>query len=329
MRYAELYHAMPDPSIQQLLAIQEQGSWPLPIDHMTDSRDLFELSTGEKGVPQDRNQRLYVLSIREDRLLNKIRHLYLIPTQCMTADAMTKPMSSFPLMLLLTSGLLLFFNMDKHPIIRRTLEKQLPGFAETELHKSDSQHKQQNKTKHHNYHNILFATTLAITTTISEAADHNNPIINPIITTTTTTTIINNNDNIQIPHWAFIIMLLYLLLHIVKDTVSFVCMVPACLKQTKTIISNMFMFVCCCCCRKTTTTQPVISEVHQQLDELISQTVYMSKYGKAYHRNNLCGCLVKSEQVTGYSPCSNCLNNDRKQQKSLLSFLEEAHRKTD
>ena len=53
--------------LQALIQIQENGKWCSPIDHCTDCRDLFQLVVGEKGVPQDRYQRLYVLSLREDK----------------------------------------------------------------------------------------------------------------------------------------------------------------------------------------------------------------------------------------------------------------------
>jgi hypothetical protein len=108
----------------KLIVIQETGSWPIPVDMATDCSDLFELVTGEKGIPQDKGQRLYVLSLREDRLLNKIRKLYLIPTECMTADALTKRIMSAVLMFYLTTGLLMFFNVEKHPIkVRRLLRR--------------------------------------------------------------------------------------------------------------------------------------------------------------------------------------------------------------
>ena len=138
MRYAELYHPDEKPTLSTLLAIQETGAWPIPVDAATDCNDLFELVTGAKGVPQDKGQRLYILSLREDRLLNKIRRLYLIPTECMTADALTKRMISAVLMYFLTTGLLMFYNVDKHPIkVRRLLRR--PDFADDELYKPDEQ----------------------------------------------------------------------------------------------------------------------------------------------------------------------------------------------
>ena len=62
------------------------------------------LETCLKGVPQDRHQRLYVLSLRENRVNGRLRKCFLIPTEIMGADALTKKMISRQLMNLLTSG---------------------------------------------------------------------------------------------------------------------------------------------------------------------------------------------------------------------------------
>ena len=59
---------------------------------------------GEKGVPQDRYQRLYILSLREDRLKGAIRRVLWIPTGGMLADPLTKSMLSPVLYDLLTHG---------------------------------------------------------------------------------------------------------------------------------------------------------------------------------------------------------------------------------
>ncbi len=83
---------------------QESGDWCIPIDHFTHCRDLFQLSVGEKGVPQDRHQRLYILSIREDRIKGAIRHFWWIPTSGMVSDALTKPMISPIMYDLITHG---------------------------------------------------------------------------------------------------------------------------------------------------------------------------------------------------------------------------------
>jgi hypothetical protein len=87
-----------------LTKIQEVGGWVIPLDHCTDCRDLFQLVIGEKGVPQDRYQRLYILSLREDRIKGAIRHFIWIPTAAMVADALTKVMISPIMYDLLTHG---------------------------------------------------------------------------------------------------------------------------------------------------------------------------------------------------------------------------------
>jgi len=92
------------PTVAQLIAIQERAEWCIPIDHYTDCRDLFELTVGERGVPQDRYQRLYIMSIREDRIKRAIRYFIWIPTSAMLADALTKSMISRIMYDLLTHG---------------------------------------------------------------------------------------------------------------------------------------------------------------------------------------------------------------------------------
>ena len=52
--------------------------------------DLFELVTGAKGIATDKNQRLVVIALREDRLSNRIRSYQHFPTSCMLADGLTK-----------------------------------------------------------------------------------------------------------------------------------------------------------------------------------------------------------------------------------------------
>ena len=56
-----------------LLACQLSNVCLIPVDHITDCMDLYELCCGEKGVSSDKNQRLVILSLREDRLRGIIR----------------------------------------------------------------------------------------------------------------------------------------------------------------------------------------------------------------------------------------------------------------
>ena len=62
----------------------------LPQDHFIDCMDLWELSCGYRGIPQDKGQRLGVLVIREERRALRLRRLYHITTHYMLADLLTK-----------------------------------------------------------------------------------------------------------------------------------------------------------------------------------------------------------------------------------------------
>ena len=90
--------------MKQLIEIQDTAAFAIPIDHWSDCRDFLELSVGLKGVPQDRHQRLYVLSVREDRLRGYIRRFFWCPTTSMVADGLTKDMISEILYDLCTFG---------------------------------------------------------------------------------------------------------------------------------------------------------------------------------------------------------------------------------
>ena len=68
------------------------------------------------ALPQDRSQRVYILAHREARLAGRLRWMVLIPTQCMLADALTKPMLAVQLLKLMTSGQVDFENQPNHPI---------------------------------------------------------------------------------------------------------------------------------------------------------------------------------------------------------------------
>ena len=138
VRLSELLHPEPAPSLLQLTKIQEEGNKLIPVDYYGDCRDVFELVTGERTLPQDKGQRLYVLSIKEARLMGKIRMLTLIPTQCMTADSLTKSMIHASMLLLLTTGLIRFFNVDKHHVTTRIMPS-VKDYDEHDLTKNDKQ----------------------------------------------------------------------------------------------------------------------------------------------------------------------------------------------
>eukprot|EP00959_Pyramimonas_sp_CCMP1952_P224963 4703988-Pyramimonas_sp.AAC.1 len=59
------------PTLEELIEADADACYGIPIDTMTDCRDLYELCTGMKGVPQDRSQRLIIVSLREKRQIHK------------------------------------------------------------------------------------------------------------------------------------------------------------------------------------------------------------------------------------------------------------------
>ena len=121
VRLAEFHHPKPQPSIKELIQVQEEGDPRLPIDFYGDCRDVFELTTGLRTLPQDKSQRLYILSLKECRLSGRMRLLTLVPTQCMTSDSLTKPMVHDSMLNLLTTGTVRFHNEPNHPVTSRTL----------------------------------------------------------------------------------------------------------------------------------------------------------------------------------------------------------------
>ena len=114
-RLAEITMGPTKPTIQQLLAVQERGCPHFPVDVHTDCRDFYELTTGSRTLPQDKSQRLYIMAHREARASGRIRWTILTPTECMTADALTKVMQSPCLMKWLSTGVVDFWNTG-HPL---------------------------------------------------------------------------------------------------------------------------------------------------------------------------------------------------------------------
>jgi len=121
LRLAELLSPTRKPSLQQLAALQEAGVPFLPVDSMTDCKDLYALTTGRTALPQDKSQRVYILAHREARLCGRLRWIILVPTQSMVADALTKPMLSKQLLHLLSTGQVIFMNQEGHPLEARRL----------------------------------------------------------------------------------------------------------------------------------------------------------------------------------------------------------------
>eukprot|EP00435_Cladocopium_sp_Y103_P015804 s1188_g3.t2 len=130
IRLSELGHPERAPTLKQLIYIQENGNPELPIDFYGDCKDLWELVTGMRTLPQDKGQRLYVLGVKEARISGKIRQIVLVPTECMTSDALTKPLIHGSLLQLMTSGTVSFYNMPNHPVLSRVL----PTLADYDEH---------------------------------------------------------------------------------------------------------------------------------------------------------------------------------------------------
>ena len=96
-------------TVRRPLDLQEMldaGRLPIPIDACVDCMDLWELCCGLRGTPQDKSQRLGVLSLREERRTLRLRRLFHIRTTWMLADRLTKSIGadSNSLLELITSG---------------------------------------------------------------------------------------------------------------------------------------------------------------------------------------------------------------------------------
>ena len=118
--------------IAVLIEMNEKGQYIVPVDHLTDCMYMFQLVTGLKGVPQDKQQRLPIMALREERMTGRIRMSVHIPTDVMISDALTKP-GTFPqLMRLLTTGVVQFVGAKKQITVKRLMNR--PGaFSESDL----------------------------------------------------------------------------------------------------------------------------------------------------------------------------------------------------
>ena len=74
-----------------------------------------------KTLPQDKTQRIYILSLRESRLSGRVRWMALVPTQSMVAGVLTKPMHAKQILTLLTSGVLGVKNEETHHLQMKRL----------------------------------------------------------------------------------------------------------------------------------------------------------------------------------------------------------------
>ena len=90
-RLSELMHHVPAPDLKQLVALEENGNASLSGDFYMDCNGWWQLITGQKTLPQDKVQRLYVLGIRECRLVGRLRLLTVVPTAATLSDALASP----------------------------------------------------------------------------------------------------------------------------------------------------------------------------------------------------------------------------------------------
>lgn len=105
---------------RDLILIQANNWTLIPVDHVTDCMDLFELACGVKGLSADKNQRLVIASIREDRANKSIRRFMHFPTSVMLADGLTKG-GMFPQLLrYLTTGRVAIELKDEKRIRQKT-----------------------------------------------------------------------------------------------------------------------------------------------------------------------------------------------------------------
>eukprot|EP00971_Amphidinium_carterae_P150679 2987292-Amphidinium_carterae.2 len=77
-------------SLSTLIEMEEAGRFDVYIDLLSDCQDLIHLVTGLKGIPQDKNQRLVILSLREKLATGALRSFEYIYTYENPSNALTK-----------------------------------------------------------------------------------------------------------------------------------------------------------------------------------------------------------------------------------------------
>ena len=77
-------------TLEDAILLSSSGRYDVRIDSYTDCLDLLELVTGHRGAPQDKSQRLIILSLRERRLIGKMRSVTHVRTTDMPANPLTK-----------------------------------------------------------------------------------------------------------------------------------------------------------------------------------------------------------------------------------------------
>ena len=134
--FAQTLLGRPLSSPRDLLELQHRNVSVLPLDHVTDCMDFFELVTNMKGLSSDKSQRVAILAVREDRMTGRIRFIMHWPTKAMVADGLTK-LGAFPqLMHLLTTGYL-HLPLDDSQFIRIRYRMASGAFTEKDLEDLD------------------------------------------------------------------------------------------------------------------------------------------------------------------------------------------------
>ena len=82
------------PTMKDLLQLDLDGIYDLPVDALTDCRYLYELTVGTRGVAQDRTQRLLFVSLQNRTIIGKTCSTSWVNTYDMPATGCTKYQSS-------------------------------------------------------------------------------------------------------------------------------------------------------------------------------------------------------------------------------------------
>ena len=93
------------PAVKDLLEQYLTAQNTIPIDLYTDAMNLWELVCSARTLPSDKNHRIGILSLREDRITRRLRHIIHVPTGIMLADQLTKKMLSPIFMKFVSSGI--------------------------------------------------------------------------------------------------------------------------------------------------------------------------------------------------------------------------------
>ena len=113
--------------------MQEYGYPIVPVDLVTDCMDVFELVCNCKGLSNDKNQRLVIFSLREDRLRRKIRAVQHWPTGVMLADGLTKVGHFLQLLRFSTTGMVVVELQDDKFIRSRSRARCVEPYTEKDL----------------------------------------------------------------------------------------------------------------------------------------------------------------------------------------------------